>query len=102
MNDHSAMTQAGEMQMATRTIFITGCSTGLGRAAAQRFAREGWQVWATMRRPEQETELAGRANVTLLPLDVTRPEQIAAAAARAIERGPIDVVFSNAGYGLAG
>lgn len=88
--------------MATRTIFITGSSTGLGRAAALRFAREGWHVLATMRRPEQETELAGAANVTLLSLDVTRPEQIAAAAARAIERGPIDVVFNNAGYAVAG
>jgi NAD(P)-dependent dehydrogenase (short-subunit alcohol dehydrogenase family) len=88
--------------MATRTIFITGSSTGLGRAAALRFAREGWQVLATLRRPEQEAELAGHANVTLLALDVTRPEQIEAAAARAIERGPVDVVFNNAGYGLAG
>ena len=88
--------------MATKTIFITGSSTGLGRAAALRFAREGWQVLATMRRPEQDAELAGHANVTLLPLDVTRPEQIEAAAARAIERGPVDVVFANAGYGLAG
>jgi NAD(P)-dependent dehydrogenase (short-subunit alcohol dehydrogenase family) len=88
--------------MATKTIFITGSSTGLGRAAALRFAREGWQVLATMRRPEQDAELAGHANVTLLPLDVTRPEQIEATAARAIERGPVDVVFANAGYGLAG
>jgi NAD(P)-dependent dehydrogenase (short-subunit alcohol dehydrogenase family) len=88
--------------MASKTIFITGCSTGLGRAAALRFAREGWNVVATMRRPEQDTELTGQANVTLLPLDVARPEQIAEAAAKAIERGPVDVVFNNAGYGLAG
>jgi len=86
----------------TRTIFITGSSTGLGRAAALRFAREGWRVWATMRRPDQEAELREHANVTLLPLDVTQPAQITAAAAHAIERGPVDVVFSNAGYGLAG
>jgi NAD(P)-dependent dehydrogenase (short-subunit alcohol dehydrogenase family) len=88
--------------MATKTIFITGSSTGLGRAAALRFAREGWSVLATMRRPEQETELAAHPSITLLPLDVTSPEQIEAAAARALERGPVDVVFSNAGYGLAG
>jgi NAD(P)-dependent dehydrogenase (short-subunit alcohol dehydrogenase family) len=95
------MTEEGDA-MSSKTIFITGCSTGLGRAAALRFAREGWNVLATMRRPEQDKELAGQANVTLLPLDVTRPEQIAEAAAKAIERGPVDVVFCNAGYGLAG
>jgi len=86
----------------TRTIFITGSSTGLGRAAALRFAREGWRVVATMRRPEQDTELGQHANVTLLALDVTRPEQIAAAAKQALALGPVDVVFNNAGYGLAG
>lgn len=88
--------------MATRTIFITGSSTGLGRAAALRFAREGWRVLATLRRPEQAAELAEHPGIELLPLDVTRPEQIEAAAASAIERGPVDVVFNNAGYGLAG
>lgn len=83
-------------------IFMTGCSTGLGRAAAELFADKGWEVVATMRRPEQEKELSRKARVTLLPLDVTRPEQIREAAKRAIEGGPIDVVFNNAGYGLAG
>lgn len=86
----------------TKTIFITGSSTGLGRAAALRFAGEGWRVVATMRQPERETELTQHANVTLLALDVTRPEQIAAVAKQAIELGPVDVVFNNAGYGLAG
>jgi NAD(P)-dependent dehydrogenase (short-subunit alcohol dehydrogenase family) len=85
-----------------RSIFITGSSTGLGRAAALRFAGAGWRVVATMRRPEQDTELAKHANVTLLALDVTRPDQIAAVAEQALALGPIDVVFNNAGYGLAG
>jgi NAD(P)-dependent dehydrogenase (short-subunit alcohol dehydrogenase family) len=86
----------------TGSIFITGSSTGLGRAAVRLFADRGWRVVATMRQPERETELAGVSGVTILALDVTRPEQIQAAAARAIEQGPIDVVFNNAGYGLAG
>jgi NAD(P)-dependent dehydrogenase (short-subunit alcohol dehydrogenase family) len=55
-----------------------------------------------MRQPEQDTELGTIPGVTLLALDVTRPEQIQAVAKNAIERGPIDVVFNNAGYGLAG
>ena len=89
-------------QPAARGIFITGSSTGLGRAAAQLFASRGWRVIATMRQPERDTELAAVPGVTRLALDVTQPEQIRQAAARAIELGPIDVVFNNAGYGLAG
>jgi NAD(P)-dependent dehydrogenase (short-subunit alcohol dehydrogenase family) len=88
--------------MTDSSIFITGTSTGLGRAAARLFAARGWRVVATMRRPEAETELGSLPGVTVMALDVTRPEQIEAVAARAIELGPIDVVFNNAGYGLAG
>ena len=83
-------------------IFITGSSTGLGRATAELFAKKGWQVVATMRRPDREQTLAQLPGVTLMALDVTRPDQIRAAARSAIESGPIDVVFNNAGYGLAG
>jgi NAD(P)-dependent dehydrogenase (short-subunit alcohol dehydrogenase family) len=88
--------------MADHSIFITGSSTGLGKAAAKLFAARGWRVVATMRQPEHDTELAGIAGVTVLALDVTRPEQIRAVAAQALALGPIDVVFNNAGYGLAG
>lgn len=86
----------------TNTIFITGCSTGLGRATVELFSKRGWKVIATMRSPEKETQLGALPGVTLLPLDVTRPEQITAAAKRALELGPVDVVLNNAGYGLAG
>jgi NAD(P)-dependent dehydrogenase (short-subunit alcohol dehydrogenase family) len=85
-----------------KTIFITGASSGLGKAAVKLFAARGWKVIATMRRPEKEEELAGIDNVTLLPLDVTDPEQIDAAVKTAIALGKIDVVFNNAGYGLMG
>jgi NAD(P)-dependent dehydrogenase (short-subunit alcohol dehydrogenase family) len=85
-----------------RTIFITGSSTGLGRAAAVLFARSGWQVIATMRDPSKETELSAMPNVTVMALDVTEPAQIAEVANRALAIGPVDVLFNNAGYGLAG
>ena len=88
--------------MSTKTIFITGSSTGLGRATAKLFAGRGWKVIATMRSPDKETELGGVPGITLLPLDVTRPEQIDAAVRSALALGPVDVVFNNAGYGLAG
>ena len=85
-----------------KTIFITGASTGLGKAAAKLFASKGWKVIATMRNPEKETELTGIENITLLPLDVTDEAQIKNTTQKALELGDIDVVFNNAGYGLAG
>lgn len=85
-----------------KTIFITGASTGLGRATALLFQANGWNVIATMRNPEKDTALAHLENVTLLPLDVTNPAQIRTTVAKAISLHPVDVVFNNAGYGLMG
>jgi NAD(P)-dependent dehydrogenase (short-subunit alcohol dehydrogenase family) len=84
-----------------RTIFMTGTSSGLGKAAVKLFAGRGWKVIATMRRPEEETELRQLENVILLPLDVTDPKKIKEIAGTAIEIG-VDVVLNNAGYGLGG
>jgi NAD(P)-dependent dehydrogenase (short-subunit alcohol dehydrogenase family) len=85
-----------------KTIFITGASTGLGKATAKLFATNGWKVIATMRKPEAEKELNQEKNITLLPLDVTNVEQIKATTQKAMALGNIDVVFNNAGYGLIG
>jgi NAD(P)-dependent dehydrogenase (short-subunit alcohol dehydrogenase family) len=84
-----------------RTIFMTGTSSGLGKAAARLFAANGWRVIATMRHPEMETELTQVDNVILLPLDITDPAQIKDTVERSITLG-VDVVFNNAGYGLGG
>jgi NAD(P)-dependent dehydrogenase (short-subunit alcohol dehydrogenase family) len=85
-----------------RTIFITGSSSGLGRATAKLFASKGWAVIATMRNPEKETELNKLSGVTLMALDITDPQQIGSVAKTVIASGGADVVFNNAGYGLAG
>lgn len=85
-----------------KTIFITGASSGIGRATAKLFHSKGWNVIATMRTPEKETELSQLENVTLLPLDVTNPEQINETVAEALSLHDVDVVFNNAGYGLLG
>lgn len=85
-----------------KTIFITGASSGLGKATAKLFQSKGWRVIATMRHPEKETELGTLENVTLLPLDVTNPETIDEAVAKATAISDINVVFNNAGYGLLG
>ena len=85
-----------------KTIFITGASAGIGKATAKLFAAKGWKVIATMRKPENETELNRLENITLLPLDVTNPEQIKDITQKALALGDVDVVFNNAGYALLG
>lgn len=89
--------------MTDRTILITGASTGIGRTTAKHFQAQGWNVIATMRSPEKETELAGSDNVLVTRLDVTDGASIAAAVEAGIARfGQIDVLLNNAGYGAYG
>jgi NAD(P)-dependent dehydrogenase (short-subunit alcohol dehydrogenase family) len=85
-----------------KTIFITGSSSGLGRATAKLFASKAWKVIATMRSPDKETELDKLAGVVLLQLDVTDSNQIKETVDKAVAMGGVDVVFNNAGYGMAG
>lgn len=82
------------------TIFITGSSSGIGKATAKLFAEKGWTVIATMRRPENETELTKYENIKLYPLDITKPEQIAETVSAVLEKYDVDVLFNNAGYGV--
>lgn len=85
-----------------KTILITGASAGLGKATAKIFQKNGWNVIATMRKPEKETELIQLENITLFALDVTNLEQINDTVKLITSQFNIDVVFNNAGYGLAG
>ena len=86
-----------------KTVLITGTSTGLGRITAKYFAQNGWNVAATMRSPENETELKEIANIKVLKLDITKPETIRQAMTEAITAfGKIDVVVNNAGIGMYG
>ncbi|MEI2418406.1 SDR family oxidoreductase [Orrella sp. JC864] len=81
-----------------KTVLITGCSSGYGLAAALHFHAQGWEVVATMRKP-QEGLLPRSPRLRVVPLDVTRPDSIAAALR---ESGPVDVLVNNAGLGLFG
>jgi len=85
-----------------KTIFITGASTGLGKATALLFQSRGWKVIATMRDVQKGADLAELDHVTVLPLDVTDPIQIEKTVASVLAQGSVDVVFNNAGYGLGG
>jgi NAD(P)-dependent dehydrogenase (short-subunit alcohol dehydrogenase family) len=86
-----------------KVVLITGSSSGIGRSTAIEFARNGWQVIASMRSPEHELELGHQPNISLLKLDVTDAASIASAI-EVIESkfGRIDVLVNNAGYGLMG
>jgi NAD(P)-dependent dehydrogenase (short-subunit alcohol dehydrogenase family) len=81
-----------------KTILITGCSSGYGLETARHFHAQGWNVIATMRTPRADV-LPAAERLRVLPLDVTRPDSIAAAIEAA---GPIDVLVNNAGVGLFG
>jgi NAD(P)-dependent dehydrogenase (short-subunit alcohol dehydrogenase family) len=83
----------------TKSILITGTSSGYGRAIAEHFLAEGWNVIATMRRPEAADFPGGSARLRVLPLDVTNETSIAALLETA---GPIDVLVNNAGIGAVG
>jgi NAD(P)-dependent dehydrogenase (short-subunit alcohol dehydrogenase family) len=85
-----------------KAIFITGRSSGLGRATAMLFASKGWRVIASMRDTKKEKELGNISGVTLMALDVTDPHEIESVAEQVVASGGVDVVFNNAGYGLAG
>lgn len=62
-----------------KAVFITGASSGLGRAAAEHLAAKGYYVYAGARNDADMAALNAIENVTAVRLDVTRPEQIAAA-----------------------
>lgn len=85
-----------------KSIFITGASSGLGKASAKLFQSKGWNVIATMRNPESETELSQLDNIAILPLDVTDLSQIKITVDKVLAEYSVDVVLNNAGYGLIG
>ncbi len=85
------------------TVLITGCSSGIGAAAVQHFAAQGWNVAATLRNPASAHFEDGAGKVATFALDVTDQKSVDAAVAQAAERfGQIDVLINNAGYGLFG
>lgn len=87
----------------TQTIFITGASSGIGKATAHYFHDKGWNVVATLRDPAQAGDLAALPRVLITRLDVTDGASVAAAFDAAKARfGGIDVLLNNAGYGAYG
>jgi NAD(P)-dependent dehydrogenase (short-subunit alcohol dehydrogenase family) len=81
-------------------VLITGCSSGIGRTAAEYLAARGWTVYATARRLETIADLEGCER---LALDVTDEPSMVEAVAHIEERhGSVGALVNNAGYGIHG
>lgn len=82
-------------------VFITGCSSGIGRALVPLCREAGWGVVATARRIEDLAGLPLGEDLRILALDVTQEGSIAAAVASCAEL-PLRALVNNAGYGQVG
>ena len=60
----------------TKNIWITGASSGIGKALAEKFARQNWQVAISARRKELLDQIAKNENISSFPLDVTDDKQL--------------------------
>ncbi|MGH3714905.1 MAG: SDR family NAD(P)-dependent oxidoreductase [Micromonosporaceae bacterium] len=86
----------------SHAVLITGCSSGVGHAAALRFLRAGHPVYATARQVETLRGLV-QAGAVALPLDLTDDASMTAAVKRVeSDHGAVGVLVNNAGYGLQG
>ena len=86
-----------------KTVLITGCSSGIGKASARLFASQGWNVAATMRTPKPDLFGAPNDRVKILSLDVTDSASIRNAINETMATfGAIDALVNNAGIGIVG
>jgi NADP-dependent 3-hydroxy acid dehydrogenase YdfG len=88
--------------VASTAVLITGCSSGIGHAIAERLLADGRTVYATARRPETIFDLAEKG-ATTLALDVTDEASMSAAVQTVIDaEGAVGVLINNAGYSQSG
>lgn len=92
------------MAETSRTILITGCSSGIGLASARMLKARGWRVFATARKPSDLDRLRRDEGLDPIPLELTDAASIAACADAALEKsgGKLGAVFNNAAYGQVG
>ncbi|HTO34281.1 MAG TPA: SDR family oxidoreductase [Pararhizobium sp.] len=85
------------------SIIITGCSSGIGAWCARALQRDGWRVFATVRR-RQDLESLEKDGIEAFLMDYTKPETISALVDEVFARtgGRLDALFNNGAYGQAG
>ena len=84
------------------TVLVTGASSGMGKDIASRLLEEGYTVYAAARSVGKMDDLAARGAI-VLAMDITKNDQVEAAVNRILEeRGGVDVLVNNAGYGQYG
>lgn len=93
----------GDFAASRRSVLITGCSTGIGLAAAREMMRRGWRVLATARKADDLERLRGEG-FDALHLELADPDSIAACATEALRLtdGRLDALYNNAAYGMVG
>jgi NAD(P)-dependent dehydrogenase (short-subunit alcohol dehydrogenase family) len=86
------------MKIKGSIALVTGASSGIGQATAERLAKAGYKVYGTSRRGAQ----AGQRSFAMLPLDVTSDESVEAAVSQLMRlEGRIDLLVNNAGFSVA-
>ena len=81
-----------------KKIWVTGASSGIGKAVAEKFAREGWKVAISARREELLKAIAEHDNISSYPVDVTDINKIKGVFEKILEEfGDLDLCIFNAG-----
>ena len=86
----------------TRSVVVTGASTGIGRATVTELVARGFQVWATVRRDVDAAALVSEFGEAVTPLlvDLLDHESVRAAGARVVAAGPLHGLVNSAGVAL--
>src|SRR5438270_11677002 len=96
ITDH--LLEGSPMKLKKLVALVTGASSGIGEATAERLAKAGYKVYGTSRRGARP----GQRSFEMLPLDVTSDESVAAAVKEVMRlEGRIDLLVNNAGFGVA-
>ncbi len=87
-----------------RSILITGCSSGIGRASAHLMLKRGWTVYATARKDQDIAELRGVEGLNVIPLELMDPQSVASCALSFLTaaEGTKLALFNNAAFGQPG
>ncbi len=91
------------MSVVKRVALITGASSGIGKACAERLARRGFQVYGTSRRASFPSPGDSGDSLLMIPMDVDDDGSVREGVEFVRQReGRIDVLVNNAGFGIAG